>query len=145
MKSSLLRRLHWRTKRVFYEIHGVIPLSESASWCHSSCQKIILRQRASPDFLYFQPLKPLKLNVGEDFLGLHKTFGYRIARMGPDTERAERGPPRKPWLLKFRSSNGFILATVCVAIFTVRTCSMEFPFVGLELILARRMPFSMAW
>ncbi|KAK0507485.1 hypothetical protein JMJ35_010008 [Cladonia borealis] len=38
--------------------------------------------------------------------------------MGPDTERAEQGSRRKPWLLQFRSSNGFILATVCVAIFT---------------------------
>ena len=37
-----------------------------------------------------------------------------------DTERAEQKAPRKPWLLQFRSSNGFILATVCVAIFTVR-------------------------
>ena len=68
-----------------------------------------------------------------------------IAKMGPDTERAEQGSPRKPWLLEFRSSNGFILATVCVAIFTVRTCNMELSIAGLELILASRMPFSMAW
>ena len=65
--------------------------------------------------------------------------------MGPDTERAEQGSPRKPWLLEFRSSNGFILATVCVAIFTVRTCNMKLSFVALELILICRMPFFMAW
>ena len=40
--------------------------------------------------------------------------------MMTDTERVEQKAPRKPWLLEFRSSNGFILATVCVAIFTVR-------------------------
>ena len=40
--------------------------------------------------------------------------------MTSDTERAEHKAPRKPWLLEFRSSDGFILATVCVAIFTVR-------------------------
>lgn len=38
--------------------------------------------------------------------------------MASDSERADREPPTKPWLLQFRSSNGFILATVCVAIFT---------------------------
>ncbi|KAL8921724.1 MAG: hypothetical protein Q9172_003873 [Xanthocarpia lactea] len=37
-----------------------------------------------------------------------------------DPERADKGASRKsPRLLEFRSSNGFILATVCVAIFTV--------------------------
>ena len=65
--------------------------------------------------------------------------------MGPDTERAEQGSRRKPWLLHYRSSNGFILATVCVAIFTVRICIMKLPSVALELILARRMHFFMAW
>ena len=65
--------------------------------------------------------------------------------MGPDTERAEQGSPRKPWLLEFRSSNGFILATVCVAIFTVRTCNVKLSSVALELILTCRMPFFMAW
>ena len=40
--------------------------------------------------------------------------------MVQDTERADKEAPREPWLLEFRSSNGFILATVCVAIFTVR-------------------------
>ena len=40
--------------------------------------------------------------------------------MVQDTERADKEAIRKPWLLEFRSSNGFILATVCVAIFTVR-------------------------
>ncbi|KAL9121439.1 MAG: hypothetical protein Q9187_001998, partial [Circinaria calcarea] len=35
-----------------------------------------------------------------------------------DAERGDGEAPRKPWLLEFRSSNGFILATVCVAIFT---------------------------
>lgn len=39
--------------------------------------------------------------------------------MANDTERAEQKAPREPWLLEFRSSSGFILATVCVAIFTV--------------------------
>lgn len=40
--------------------------------------------------------------------------------MAHDTERAgSQDAPRKPWLLDFRSSNGVILATVCVAIFTV--------------------------
>lgn len=38
--------------------------------------------------------------------------------MVSDSERGDHGAPRKPWLLEFRSSNGFILATVCVAIFT---------------------------
>ncbi|TAQ85206.1 hypothetical protein B7494_g6472 [Chlorociboria aeruginascens] len=38
--------------------------------------------------------------------------------MANDIERVDRGPVRPPWLLSFRSSNGFILATVCVAIFT---------------------------
>ena len=40
--------------------------------------------------------------------------------MAHDAERADKEAPRKPWLLEYRSSNGFILATVCVAIFTVR-------------------------
>ena len=39
--------------------------------------------------------------------------------MATDTEGAERKAPRTPWLLESRSSSGFILATVCVAIFTV--------------------------
>ncbi|SLM38729.1 mfs general substrate transporter [Lasallia pustulata] len=38
--------------------------------------------------------------------------------MTNDVEAAGHDPLRKPWLLDFRSSNGFILATVCVAIFT---------------------------
>lgn len=41
--------------------------------------------------------------------------------MTNDVEAAGHDTPRKPWLLEFRSSNGFILATVCVAIFTVRS------------------------
>ena len=41
--------------------------------------------------------------------------------MAHDPERAEEGPSKTPYLLDFRSSNGFILATVCVAIFTVGT------------------------
>ncbi|KAL8785682.1 MAG: hypothetical protein Q9213_003241 [Squamulea squamosa] len=39
--------------------------------------------------------------------------------MTHDLEQANTHPSkRSPWLLEFRSSNGFILATVCVAIFT---------------------------
>ncbi|KAI4173166.1 MAG: hypothetical protein LQ343_003093 [Gyalolechia ehrenbergii] len=38
--------------------------------------------------------------------------------MERDPERADKATVRSPWLLDFRSSNGFILATVCVAIFT---------------------------
>jgi len=43
--------------------------------------------------------------------------------MAHDTERADKETSRKPWLLDFRSSNGVILATVCVAIFTV--CAIQ--------------------
>ena len=43
--------------------------------------------------------------------------------MAGDVERADKEVLRKPWLLEYRSSNGFILATVCVAIFTVNTKS----------------------
>ncbi|KAI4086066.1 MAG: hypothetical protein LQ344_007881 [Seirophora lacunosa] len=39
--------------------------------------------------------------------------------MPRDPERAAPSSEKAPWLLDFRSSNGFILATVCVAIFTV--------------------------
>ncbi|TVY94326.1 putative MFS-type transporter [Lachnellula willkommii] len=38
--------------------------------------------------------------------------------MANDMERAEQVPLRKPWLLEFRSSGNYILATICVAIFT---------------------------
>jgi hypothetical protein len=37
-----------------------------------------------------------------------------------DVEAIEWKPPRRPWQLEFRSSKGFIIATVCTAIFTVR-------------------------
>ncbi|TVY49025.1 putative MFS-type transporter [Lachnellula occidentalis] len=39
--------------------------------------------------------------------------------MADDMERAEQMRLRKPWLLEFRSSSNYILATICVAIFTV--------------------------
>ncbi|KAG9230850.1 major facilitator superfamily domain-containing protein [Amylocarpus encephaloides] len=38
--------------------------------------------------------------------------------MSVDIERASSASPTKPWLLEYRSSDRFILATVCVAIFT---------------------------
>ncbi|KAG0648064.1 putative MFS-type transporter [Hyphodiscus hymeniophilus] len=38
--------------------------------------------------------------------------------MTRDIERAHSNAPGLPWMLEFRSSDGFILATVCVAIFT---------------------------
>ncbi|KAL8797641.1 MAG: hypothetical protein Q9182_007144 [Xanthomendoza sp. 2 TL-2023] len=38
--------------------------------------------------------------------------------MAHDPERAAKANAKTPWLLEYRSSNGFILATVCIAIFT---------------------------
>ncbi|KAI4105686.1 MAG: hypothetical protein L6R37_002585 [Teloschistes peruensis] len=42
--------------------------------------------------------------------------------MAHDPERAVGAKRKSPWLLEFRSSNGFILATVCLAIGTVKRC-----------------------
>jgi len=39
--------------------------------------------------------------------------------MEDDIEGTGKWILKKPWMLEYRSSNGFILATVCVAIFTV--------------------------
>ena len=63
-----------------------------------------------------------------------------------DAERADNGPVRKPWLLHFRSSNGFILATVCVAIFTVgaHTRIKTVLFLKLIILLPRTL-FSTVW
>ncbi|TAQ89626.1 hypothetical protein B7494_g2003 [Chlorociboria aeruginascens] len=38
--------------------------------------------------------------------------------MADDMERAEQVSPHAPWLVEFRSSSNYILATICVAIFT---------------------------
>lgn len=64
--------------------------------------------------------------------------------MAHDIERAGKESPRKPWLLDFRSSNGVILATVCVAIFTVRTlnCWMYYSCVWLTCVLYRMLSFT---
>lgn len=43
-----------------------------------------------------------------------------------DVEAIDRKSPRRPWQLEFRSSKGFIIATVCTAIFTVRLQSYSY-------------------
>ncbi|KAK3172881.1 hypothetical protein OEA41_006206 [Lepraria neglecta] len=69
--------------------------------------------------------------------------------MAHDAERADKEAPRKPWLLEYRSSNGFILATVCVAIFTVRVHHNDAPisisfYTGLLVLGAATILFGLA-